>query len=66
VHASSATGLSRSGPIVEGALFEYVPSAHHFALLNHPQIADWLVEWLNSRVSDPRQLTAAGKADTHG
>ena len=66
VHASSATGTSRSGPVVEGARFEYVPSAHHFALLNHPQIGDWIVEWLNSRVSDPRELTAGRKAEQHG
>jgi pimeloyl-ACP methyl ester carboxylesterase len=65
VHASSATGLTRSGSIVEGARFEYIPSAHHFALLNHPRIGDWIVEWLNARVSDPRQLTAARKADPH-
>lgn len=59
VHASSATGLGRSGPVVEGARFEYVPSAHHFALLNHPRIADWLVQWLNERVGAPRELEAA-------
>lgn len=66
VHFSSATGIGRTGPIVDGARFEYIPSAHHFALLNHPQIADWIVAWLNARVSDPRQLTTAGKADPHG
>jgi pimeloyl-ACP methyl ester carboxylesterase len=65
VHVSSATGVGRTGPVVDGARFEYIPSAHHFALLNHPQIGDWIVEWLNSRVSDPRQLTAAGKADPY-
>ena len=64
VHFSSATGVGRSGPVVDGARFEYVPSAHHFALLNHPRIADWLVEWLNARDSDPRELTA-GKVDSH-
>ena len=64
VHVSSATGVTRNGPIVEGARSEYVPSAHHFALLNHPRIADSLVEWLNARTSDPRELTA-GKVDTH-
>jgi pimeloyl-ACP methyl ester carboxylesterase len=63
VHFSSATGVGRTGPVVEGARFEYVPSAHHFALLNHPQIADWLVEWLNARVSDPRALPASGTHD---
>ena len=64
VHVSSATGVTRNGPIVEGARSEYVPSAHHFALLNHPRIADLLVGWLNDRHSDPRELTA-GKVDTH-
>jgi hypothetical protein len=64
VHFSSATGVGRTGPVVDGARFEYVPSAHHFALLNHPRIADWLVEWLNARVREPRQLTA-GKVETH-
>jgi hypothetical protein len=34
-----------------------VPSAHHFALLNHPRIADLLVAWLNQRDSAPRELT---------
>lgn len=49
VHFSSAAGMGRTGPVVAGARFEYVPSAHHFALLNHPKIGDWLVEWLNAR-----------------
>lgn len=49
VHFSSASGLGRTGPVVDGALLEYLPSAHHFALLNHPQIGDWLVRWLNGR-----------------
>jgi pimeloyl-ACP methyl ester carboxylesterase len=64
VHFSSATGVGRTGPVVDGARFEYVPSAHHFALLNHPRIADWLVEWLNARASDSRALPA-GKTDLH-
>jgi len=64
VHFSSATGVGRTGPVVDGARFEYVPSAHHFALLNHPRIADWLVEWLNARVRDSRALTA-GKVESH-
>lgn len=59
VHFSSATGVGRTGPIVDGATFEYLPSAHHFALLNHPQVGDWLVEWLNSRTRNPRALPAA-------
>ena len=64
VHFSSATGVGRTGPIVDGARFDYVPSAHHFALLNHPRIADWLVEWLNARVRDSLALTA-GKVESH-
>jgi len=64
VRVSSATGVTRKGPIVEGARSEYVPSAHHFALLNHPRIADLMVEWLNARTSDPRELTV-GKVDTN-
>jgi pimeloyl-ACP methyl ester carboxylesterase len=59
VHFSSATGVGRSGPVVQGARFEYVPSAHHFALLTHPRVADWLVQWLNARESNPRQLPAS-------
>lgn len=53
VHFSSATGVGRAGPIVDGARFEYLPSAHHFALLNHPQVADWLIEWITARLRDP-------------
>jgi hypothetical protein len=49
VHFSSAAGLGKSGPVVEGARLEYLPSTHHFALLNNSQIADWLVSWLNGR-----------------
>lgn len=64
VHASSATGVTRQGLIVEGARSEYVPSAHHFALLNHPRIADLLVAWLNDRHEDARELTA-GKVESH-
>ncbi len=59
VHVSSATGVTRKGPIVQGARSEYVPSAHHFALLNHPRIADLMVGWLNDRASDPPALMAA-------
>ncbi|MRK03236.1 alpha/beta hydrolase [Aeromicrobium sp. S22] len=62
VHFSSATGVGRTGPIVEGARFEYLPSAHHFALLNHPQVGDWLVEWLNARTRSPRALPAPRQA----
>ncbi len=58
VHFSSATGVGRTGPVVEGARFEYIPSANHFALLNHPRIADWLVEWLTARDEELPQLPA--------
>lgn len=63
VHFSSATGIGRTGPVVDGARFEYVPSAHHFALLNHPRIADWLVEWINARDRDLRALPVSGTHD---
>jgi triacylglycerol lipase len=58
VHFSSATGVGRSGPVVDGATFEYLASAHHFALLNHPRIGDWIVEWLSARTRDPLALPA--------
>jgi triacylglycerol lipase len=51
VHFSSAAGIGRSGAVVDGARLEYLPSTHHFALLNHPRVADWLVQWLTSRES---------------
>ena len=51
VHFSSAAGLGNSGPVVEGARLEYLPSTHHFALLSHPTVADWLVLWLNNRAA---------------
>lgn len=47
VHFSSAAGIGPRGPVVDGTSFEYIPSTHHFALLNHPQVADWLVRWVN-------------------
>lgn len=59
VHFSSATGVGRTGAIVDGARFEYLPSAHHFALLNHPRVGDWLVDWLNARHRDPRALSSS-------
>jgi triacylglycerol lipase len=62
VHFSSATGVGRTGPIVDGARFEYLPSAHHFALLNHPQVGDWIVEWLNARTRDPLAIAAPRQA----
>lgn len=49
VHFSSASGRARSGPVVDGARLEYIPSAHHLALLNHPTVGDWLIDWLTSR-----------------
>ncbi|MFL6089749.1 MAG: esterase/lipase family protein [Aeromicrobium sp.] len=49
VHFSSAAGLGRTGPVIDGARLEYLPSTHHFALLNSPQVADWLVNWLTAR-----------------
>ena len=58
VHFSSATGVGRSGPVVDGATFEYLASAHHFALMNHPRIGDWIVEWITARTRDPRALPA--------
>lgn len=58
VHFSSASGMGRTGPVVEGARFEYIPSANHFALLNHPVIANWLVEWLNARARNRPALNA--------
>src|SRR5665811_2112685 len=58
VHFSSATGVGRTGPVVEGAHFEYVPSANHFTLLNHPQIGDWIVGWLNAKKRNTLVLAA--------
>ena len=62
VHFSSATGVGRTGPIVEGARFEYVPSAHHFALLNHPTVGDWLIDWIKASHRDVVALTAGTHA----
>ena len=59
VHFSSAAGIGTTGPVVDGARLEYLPSTHHFALLNHPQVADWLVTWLNQR---PAAALPAGSA----
>lgn len=58
VHFSSASGIGRHGPVVSGARIEYLPSASHFALLNHPQVGDWLVSWLKARPREPRRLEA--------
>lgn len=60
VHFSSATGVGRTGPVVDGASFEYVPSAHHFDLLNHPRVGDWIVEWIQAKDRDLRALPASG------
>lgn len=56
VHFSSSAGIGRHGPVVPHARLEYLPSAHHLALLNHPRIADWLVSWVNARPRRVRQL----------
>ncbi|MGZ5371240.1 hypothetical protein, partial [Aeromicrobium sp.] len=50
--------IGRTGPIVDGARFEYISSANQFALLNHPKVGDWLVEWLNARNHNLRALPA--------
>ncbi|HJR89696.1 MAG TPA: alpha/beta hydrolase [Aeromicrobium sp.] len=60
VHFSSAAGIGRSGAVVDGARLEYLPSTHHFALLNHPRIADWLVQWLTARESAALPAGSAG------
>jgi triacylglycerol lipase len=60
VHFSSAAGIGRSGTVVDGARLEYLPSTHHFALLNHPRIGDWLVQWLNSRHAEALPAGSAG------
>ena len=62
VHFSSATGVGRTGPVVDGARFEYVPSAHHFALLNHPTVADWLVRWVRAEHRPVRALTGSARS----
>jgi triacylglycerol lipase len=64
VHFSSATGMGRTGPVVDGARFEYVPSTDHFALLNHPQVGDWLVGWLNARNHNRPALPRGGTASS--
>lgn len=56
VHFSSSSGIGRQGPVVPHARLEYLPSANHFVLLNHPRIADWLVAWINARPQRPRAL----------
>lgn len=66
VHFSSASGIGRTGPIVEGARFEYIASANHFALLNHPKVGDWLVEWLNARNHNLKALPAAKSSTSQG
>ncbi|EFQ83646.1 PGAP1-like protein [Aeromicrobium marinum DSM 15272] len=60
VHFSSATGVGRSGAVVEGARFEYIPSANHFALLNHPRVGDWLIEWITASARSRRAIAASG------
>lgn len=47
VRFSSASGRGRQGePVCDPAEVEHLGSTGHFALLNHPRIAAWLVEWL--------------------
>lgn len=58
VHFSSASGIGRRGPVVAHAQMEYLPSAHHAALLNHPQIGDWLIGWITSRPRRSAAITA--------
>jgi triacylglycerol lipase len=60
VHFSSAAGIGRSGAVVDGARLEYLPSTHHFALLNHPRVADWLVQWITSREVEALPAGSAG------
>lgn len=62
VHFSSAAGMGRTGPVVDGARFEYIPSAHHFALLNHPQVGDWLVEWITASARRRRAIASGGES----
>ncbi|MCD9153731.1 lipase family alpha/beta hydrolase [Aeromicrobium duanguangcaii] len=56
VHFSSAAGIGRDGPVAQAARLEYLPSAHHFALLNHPRVGDWLVAWINAKPRQTRRL----------
>jgi pimeloyl-ACP methyl ester carboxylesterase len=60
VHFSSAAGLGRTGPVVEGARLEYLPSTHHFALLSNPQVGEWLVKWLTARDAAALPAGSAG------
>ncbi|CAN5356869.1 hypothetical protein BH09ACT10_BH09ACT10_11930 [soil metagenome] len=57
VDYKSATGAHRSGSIVEGAELRYVPSVDHFALLNHSNVGDSIVGWLNARGGNVAALT---------
>lgn len=48
VRFPSAAGLGRGGePVVEHAAVGHLESTDHFALLNHPRVADWLVRCVN-------------------
>ena len=50
VRFPSATGRGlRGDPVVDIAETAYLPSTDHFALLNHPSIGDWLVDWFSTR-----------------
>lgn len=49
VRFPSASGRGRRGdPVCAPAEVEHLGGTDHFALLNHPQIAAWLVQWLQS------------------
>ncbi|MGH3425327.1 MAG: hypothetical protein ACRDO8_11390, partial [Nocardioidaceae bacterium] len=48
VRFPSAAGRGRRGePVVEHATVDYLRSTDHFALLNDPRVAGWLVRWVN-------------------
>lgn len=59
VHLSSASGVGRHGPVVAGAGLEYLPSASHLGLLNHPRVGDWLVAWITARPRRVRRLESS-------
>ena len=59
VRVPSATGRGlRGDPVVDVAEMEYLPSTDHFALLNHPRITSWLVDWFGTDSRDATVATA--------
>lgn len=52
----SAIGSTKTGSVVEGATHVHNPGVDHFALLNHPEVGDHLVTWLNARHRRPAAL----------